>query len=421
MLPTKQDSTSGEPSFARLWEFDDLLTMPSIESLPTYVPTLVPWNTSLTWQLRLKFFLTGVLFPMICLTVIGAGYGSGSLEAPWQSGRLVHYIAVLTGRPTIFVFWPLLFFSFFCLSRWCFNPLKHNSFWIQIGLVTGVIQSMVFSILLFFMSGPVSQIMALFIGPLLALIVFLIDLAIRKKLVTRRFSIKYLIGLTTLVSASLALIMAAGVTPVAIAQGALGYLFVGLLLIIGSATTLGFITFCRVCFASFFIAKQNGRSSGLIPQILGWLAWLGAYGSTWKAALDLMMIEYLKLPTTDPNCSVSSAAANGHPELVGSFELDPTQTGKVTGKINRQMQRLKFLEFALATSLPSMHCLIRRIYNRFGPAVALVCRANIWFSDLTFLFLKPLEWIAIGIQVSLGVNSRSVERIYTQPNRKRSA
>ena len=195
MLPTKQDSTSGEPSFARLWEFDDLLTMPSIESLPTYVPTLVPWNTSLTWQLRLKFFLTGVLFPMICLTVIGAGYGSGSLEAPWQSGRLVHYIAVLTGRPTIFVFWPLLFFSFFCLSRWCFNPLKHNSFWIQIGLVTGVIQSMVFSILLFFMSGPVSQIMALFIGPLLALIVFLIDLAIRKKLVTRRFSIKYLIGI----------------------------------------------------------------------------------------------------------------------------------------------------------------------------------------------------------------------------------
>ena len=119
--------------------------------------------------------------------------------------------------------------------------------------------------------------------------------------------------------------------------------------------------------------------------------------------------------------SVSSAAANGHPKLVGSFELAPTQIGKVTGKINKQMQRLKFLEFVLATSLPSIHRVIRRFYNRFGPGVAHVCQANIWISDLTFLFLKPLEWIAIGIQVSLGVSSRSIEHIYTQPNRNHSA
>ena len=85
------------------------------------------------------------------------------------------------------------------------------------------------------------------------------------------------------------------------------------------------------------------------------------------------------------------------------------------------MQRLKFLELALATSLPSIHRLIRRFYNRFGPGVALVCQSNVWISDLTFLFLKPLEWIAIRIQVSLGVSSRSIEHIYTQPNRERRA
>lgn len=394
--------------------------MPSLESPQNYVPTLVPWKTRLTWQLRLKLFLTGVLFPMICLTAIGTGFGP-TFEAPWQSGRLDHYIVVLTTRPTIFVFWPLLFFSFFCLSRWCFNPLKQNSFWIQIGLVTGAIQALVFSILLSFTAGPLGQIMALFVGPLLALIVFLIGLAIRKKLVARRFTIKYLIGLTTLIAVPLALIRAAGVTSTSIVQGIYVYFFLGLLFIIGSATTLGFITFCRACFASFFIVKQNGRPTELIPQVLVWFAWLGAYGFTWKTALDLMMVEYSKLPKTDPNCFVSSAAANGHPKLVGSFELAPTQIGKVTGKINKQMQRLKFLEFALATSLPSIHRVIRRFYNRFGPGVAHVCQANIWISDLTFLFLKPLEWIAIGIQVSLGVSSRSIEHIYTQPNRNHSA
>ena len=394
--------------------------MPSHESAQTYVPTLVPWNTSLTWQLRLKFFLTGVLFPIICLTAIGIG-GSASIEAPWQSGFLTHYIIVLTTRPTIFVFWPLLLFSFFCLTRWCFNPFKHNSFWIQIGLVTGVIQALVFTVLLMFASGPLGQIMALFVGPLLALFVFLIDLANRKKLIARRFTIRYLIVLTTLVAVPLALIRASGVTPTSTWQGVLAYFCIGLLFIIGSASTLGLITFCRVFAASFFISKQKGRPTGLIPQILGWFTWLGAYGFTWKAALDLMMIEYSKLPKTDPNCFVSSAAANGHPTLVGSFELDPTQTGKVTGKVNRQMQRLKFLEFALATSLPSIHRLIRRFYNRFGPGVALVCQSNVWISDLTFLFLKPLEWIAIGIQVSLRVSSRSIEHIYTQPNRERRA
>ena len=394
--------------------------MPSHESSQTYVPTFVPWKTRLTWQLRLKFFLTGVLFPVICLAAIAIGFGS-SIEAPWQSGRWDHYVIVLTTRPTIFVFWPLLVFSFFCLSRWCLNPHKHNSTWMQIGLVTGVIQALVFTVLLSCTSGPLGQIMALFVGPLLALFVFLIDLAIRKKLVARRFTIKYLIVLTTLVAVPLALIRAAGVTPTSIAQWIGGWFFIGLLFIVGSATTLGLITFFRACHASFFITKQNGRPSELISQILGWLTWLGAYAFTWKAALDLMLIEYSKLPKTDPNCFVSSAAANGHSKLVGSFELDPIQIGKVTGKVNKQMQRLKFLEFALATSLPNVHRVTRRFYNRFGPAVAHVCQTNIWISDLTFLFLKPLEWIAIGIQVSLGVSSRNIEKIYTRPNRKRRA
>ena len=133
--------------------------MPSHESSQTYVPTFVPWKTRLTWQLRLKFFLTGVLFPVICLAAIAIGFGS-SIEAPWQSGRWDHYVIVLTTRPTIFVFWPLLVFSFFCLSRWCLNPHKHNSTWMQIGLVTGVIQALVFTVLLSCTSGPLGQIMA---------------------------------------------------------------------------------------------------------------------------------------------------------------------------------------------------------------------------------------------------------------------
>ena len=45
--------------------------------------------------LRVTFFLTGVVFPVICLVAAYRGVNSVA-EMPWQSGQLRHYVALLS-------------------------------------------------------------------------------------------------------------------------------------------------------------------------------------------------------------------------------------------------------------------------------------------------------------------------------------
>ena len=392
-----------------------------LQSLP--VPTLVPWSTRLTWQLRLKFFLTGVLFPVLCLITIGAGSQS-SVDSPWQSGHLQHYVVVLTSRPTIFVFAPLLLFSFVCLGRWCIWPHKCNSLLNWMGLISGVVLALTFTILLIITTAIFGQIMALFVAPCLALLVYLLGLSIEKRLFRGQFSIKYLLVLTTVIALVFALWTALGLDALSVLSGLFGYLAVGFLFVIGGASTLGLITFCRVSVASAYLIQQKGRQPSFSSKLISaCVAWLAGFAVTWKFAIDVMMWEYAKLPTTDPNCYVSSAAANGHPGFVGSFEvsrLNSTDSSSDWNRcldenvatINRQMQRLKFLEFAFAAILPSLHRVVRSFYNNVGPRLAKSCQASIWFSDLTYVLLKPLEWTAVLIRTITGVSQQSVDRIY---------
>ena len=62
-------------------------------------------------------------------------------------------------------------------------------------------------------------------------------------------------------------------------------------------------------------------------------------------------------------------------------------------RVNRQLQRLKVVELAIMAMIPSVHALMRRIYDVVGRRLAAHIQ-NPLLADVAFLLLLPLEWIS---------------------------
>ena len=370
---------------------------------PVLVPTAVPWPTFLTGSLRFKFFLTGFVFPVTCLVIIGFLQGSASPHTPWQSGDTIDYIILLTQRPAILWFYPILTYSFVSIALWCWRPFHYSQFaFVRLGLQTGIILAATFLTLLFMTTSFLGPIMALVVMAALAFLIWLIN-RFAKKLI--RFSILNLMVFTTIIAIVLALIGASGGldkngAPRSIAS----FVFLALLFVCGGAPTMGLVTFMRTSVTANYLA--GSRRTWGVSLVLGWIAWLSALGASWKFALETMMSEYAKLPTTNPNCYVSSAAASGHRWMVAAWQV-PNH-----GVVNLQMKRCKFVEFALMASFPKTAKVLRGIYNLIGPVMASICRQNRWFADATYLLLKPVEWSALLVQLTLNINQQHIEGIY---------
>jgi hypothetical protein len=127
-----------------------------------------------------------------------------------------------------------------------------------------------------------------------------------------------------------------------------------------------------------------------LMQLMAVVTWLGAFFAACRWAVERSLAEYAKLPVTNPGrCYVASAAAQGHPWLVGSW---PALTAdSVVVRINRQLQVLKVGELALRGWLPRVHRLARAVYDVLGPPVARRLDRP-WLADLAYLSLKPAEW-----------------------------
>jgi hypothetical protein len=122
------------------------------------------------------------------------------------------------------------------------------------------------------------------------------------------------------------------------------------------------------------------------------MTWLAAYFAAWRFAVHSAVKAYAALPVDPPNhaCYIATAAAAGHPRLVRSYEI-VTASGEMR-RINSQLATLKCGELALRQSLPRVHHVLRRIYDRVGPPLARRIR-NPWLADIAYLTLKPLEWM----------------------------
>jgi hypothetical protein len=317
-----------------------------------------------------------------------------SVETPWQSGKIGDYVVMLLQWPGFAPFLPLVLYGAISLALWCIRPESAKYFAIRLGIYSGAIVSTQFMLLVMTTTLFATWLAALVAGAILAALVYVVDKLVKR---VKRFQIWHILVLTTIVACLSVLLRV-------LEFDWLELLFLGPFLFIVAAPTLAPLTFVR---ASVSIAEQQPDLTPprrwplyVLSLLVGWLV-------SWRWAVHIMLDEYSKLPTTNPNCYVSSAAAKGHRRLVGSREN--LRNGLV---VNDQMRRLKFLELTLQATSPMMHRLLRQIYNRIGPPLARQCRRSIWLADLSYLLLKPSEWIAMVLQVIAGVDEHRVAGIY---------
>jgi hypothetical protein len=342
-------------------------------------------------RLRFLMFFYGVLGPVLCFMFT---YAVGlSVSGPWQSGEAKHYFEVLLSPPAHLAFVPLVIYSAGCLAGWLVRPERAKQFPIRLGVYTGLLLSIQFLVFVVIVSGYLTFLLALFAGPISLAVVYGGTAIIRR---WKRFSILHLLVLTTVV--------AIGVTIYQLVDIEDEY-WAAPLFAVPATPALCPIVYA---FAALRVAERSldCRTSPQI-RLLVWIGWPLAWLASWKFALDIMLIEYQKLPTTSPRCYVSAAASQGHRCLVG-------ENLKIAGThvVTLQMQRLKFLEFALAAAAPAIHCSVRRWYNCFGPPLARFCSGNVWFCDLTYVMLLPLELVARAIQRLGSIGEVQIQNIY---------
>ncbi|WP_419189090.1 hypothetical protein [Stieleria marina] len=382
-----------------------LQNSPGLQSTPKPHPELDRLLDELqqpSRQLRIKFFLTGVVFPVSCFVSSWMGLNA-SVDTAWQSGRLEHFLPLVLSWPCFAPVLPLVGFSMAALTASVVRPLSANRRWIRMGLYGGVVMAVSFLIAVIFASAVFTVIAAASVAPILALIVYCI---FKSGQWAKRFTIMHLLVLTSVVAIVIA---ACASMELLTGWGDLQDIPLGIgFWIVAASPTLTCLTYIRASVTAARIADAKSDRSMSFRSGTGIMivvAWLLAWIASWKLAVDLMLIEYAKLPTAQPNCYVSSAAAYGHRKWVGSQQSP-------SGLVNQQMRELKFIEFALVAAAPGAHSILRRAYNFGGPKLASVCRSNVWFADLTFLALKPLEFMAKTLRQVCGISRFKIDQLY---------
>jgi hypothetical protein len=120
----------------------------------------------------------------------------------------------------------------------------------------------------------------------------------------------------------------------------------------------------------------------LVGSLPFWLAsWL------WSRSV------YTSLPDKPPgDCFIVTAAGYGHATFVGPFfEIE---RGGHRLQANQQLLTFWQFENLWQGRFPRSHAMFRKIYNHAGPVIARHM-VSPWLADLTYIALKPLEWLAM--------------------------
>jgi hypothetical protein len=111
----------------------------------------------------------------------------------------------------------------------------------------------------------------------------------------------------------------------------------------------------------------------------------------WVFSLIASRRSYLGLPDSPPGCFIVSAAAKGHPRIVGPIRV--LARGGVVQPVNGQLATFWEFEDLLRRALPRAHRRFRAVYNVWGYRAALLVR-NPVVADVVYLGLKPFESLA---------------------------
>lgn len=362
-------------------------------------------------HLRFWLFFTGVLLPIaaVAATYFLGGSGGSLVPQLYQSGEAWAFAGVLLGWSCLTVMIPLMLFCVCGLTIYAIWPTSGRHFAIRASMYTGALLSSTYLIIAVVAQGSTTFIAAVVTAVVLVPTAYFSS-AVAKH--WRRFSIAHLLALTTVLCFLLATMNyllgeTGGIQSVA---SWLGAACVVSLVATPALTCLAYVM------ASYTIFRSDERLAVTLPiQIATWLGIAAGWYVSWRAAVDLMFEVYSSLPT-NRNCYVTSAAANGHPSLVGgqlpTLRQPPGNEAKNREVVTLQMQRCKFVEICLVTACPKLHARVRKIYDKLGPPLAKLCGCNVWFADAAFLMCKPIEWVAILLRCVLRIPAIRIREIY---------
>lgn len=148
------------------------------------------------------------------------------------------------------------------------------------------------------------------------------------------------------------------------------------------------------------------------PAIVPWSVWSGLGVTAVTLAVLRMNERWAALPEIPhDDCFVATAAARGHPRVVGSVPVRLAD-GRVL-LVTRQLRALKAFELALAALLPHAHRALRLVYDRVGPPVA--ARLGPTTATLAWVALLPAQWVAeLTLRALLRDADRLIARIYAR-------
>ena len=342
----------------------------------------------LSKRMRFTLFAHGVALPAILLGMSLCGQQAMS-ESPWQSGRLADYVAMLLVPRAWFPFAPAILYCLISMATWTIKPAMVDRAWVRLGIYIGIPLSLHFLVLL----------LLIYDGPMIILIIMVwpcwhVGLWILNYFWRRQFSLWHIMIFTAICAVVCVVLGERALVAVSLPMTA------GMFLIV-AAPGLNFIAYCQAAWSVYGQVSVSGRTkAGMIGAYVLWfVAWLVG----WRWALIVMLDEYAKLPTTNPNCYLSNAAAHAHPLLTGACR---------PGEATTCMRRLKFVELAFKAGAPSSHARVRRSYDRWCPPLAARCRRNITLASLTRIGLLPVELLAELLRVSLCIKREQIDRLY---------
>jgi hypothetical protein len=333
----------------------------------TTEPVALPFPTSVWGRVLYGLFIT--LLPAICF------WATDLFKPEWQNGEFNSYVILFLFPQASLVFILLLAYSVICYLCLMFAPQRFaHQLIIRVGIYTGILLALQYSIVVLIYSFNSFA----YIIVLIWLLPFVLPLLYRL-VVSNWTAVKVNRALLILVLAGL---LIGGV----ITRGSLP-----ILAVIGLAMAAPFWSFLLALRAGVWLYK-NHETKLTLYRGLGLMAWLAAYAAAWRYDILKMFELYAALPPQPPpDCYIATAAAQGHPRVVGS-RLVQRADGK-SMQVNGQLQVLKFAELALLAVKPRWHTALRKIYDVVGESLARRIHSP-YLADIAYFLLKPFEWLA---------------------------
>jgi hypothetical protein len=310
---------------------------------------------------RIYYVIFVILIPVSLLII-----NPFSMMADWQSGRWQDIWALWLSHKVHWIFWPTYIWSVVALILLIKDYRENsNKLLVRWGVYVGTFwcwMYLVYELILFMpgiLIGTISlEPMVLVLGSIL----IGAGWYWRKKI-----KYKHLLGIS-LVVMLVFVVLFSNPTVNNYFYFNKGIWFLILVLVPPSATWLATIL-------SVKIYRTQGNRYGWKNVLIFW----GYASLSLTESVFRLISEYNKLPKTPPSCFIVTAATTGHTIVVGREKT--------------QLRNFENFEKLLMVKKPYLHYRLRRIYNYAGPVVANIINKNRFLADLTYILLKPVEWI----------------------------